>query len=212
MGDLSRGVDALLRTRALGRALAGLPEPGPVPKRTGPAAGGVGAVVGTERQAGVSVGGESGERWRLWRGARLCAARGCGLKTCTPRCKRTRTQTHAGARGGDASKTRALSCRCAQTTTQTHTYTQTHTPHARALARTHAHKRTRTSTCTSTNAHSKHTRKCTQVRLPPSLPPCSPLFLPRSPPPSLSLSAPVSPLPSPAPSALLTAPLAPKLQ
>ena len=45
MGDLSRGVDALLRTRALGRALAGLPEPGPVPKRTGPAAGGVGAAM-----------------------------------------------------------------------------------------------------------------------------------------------------------------------
>ena len=58
MGDLSRGVDALLRTRALGRALAGLPEPGPVPKRTGPAAGGVGAVVGMGRQAGASVGGE----------------------------------------------------------------------------------------------------------------------------------------------------------
>ena len=67
IGDLSRGVDALLRTRALGRALAGLPEPGPIPKRTGPAAGVVGAVVGTGRQAGACVGGESGEMEALAR-------------------------------------------------------------------------------------------------------------------------------------------------
>ena len=209
MGDLSRGVDALLRTRALGRALAGLPEPGPVRKRTGPAAGGVGAVVGTERQAGASVGGESGERWRLWRGAKRMRGAAVRVKDA-----HTQEQTHAhtDTRGCAARRCEKNTYFLMQVRTDTHTDTQSHPPPPTHRTRAHAHKRTRASTRTPTHAHSKHTRKCTHVRLPSSLPPCSPLFLPRSPPPTLSLSAPVSPLPGPVRSALLTAPIASKLQ
>ena len=137
MGDLSRGVDALLRTRALGRALAGLPEPGPVPKRTGPAAGGVGAAMRVKH-----------------------------------------VLSHAGAHSPTHTHTKC-----------THAHARTHT---NARARAHAHPHTHIpSTLASAHTYAS---------------------LPRSPPPSLSLSAPVSLLPSPALSALLTAPLASKLQ
>ena len=129
-----------------------------------------------------------------------CAAAHTRARACA--CGPARTGAgseadRAGSRGrgrSDASKTRAFSCRCTLTHPPTHTKcTHAHArTHTNARARAHAHPHTHIpSTLASAHTYAS---------------------LPRSPPPSLSLSAPVSLLPSPALSALLTAPLASKLQ
>ena len=174
----------------------GLPESGPVPKRAGPAAGGVGAVVGAGRQAGTIVGAESGEMEALAR-HEAGAWRGNADKRRVHTCSLTRVSTdkhmrtpHARAPACEKilKRTCTLSLVLKRTCTlsRARAHRHTHSPRARARARAHAHKRTHAREHAHPHAHSKRTRKCTKVRLLPSLPPSLPASLP----PSLSSSIP----------------------